>query len=173
MNLNLLKRLNNRNYILFEKLNDFWIFQDEENKIACFVNFFESIQLKNLELIINNMKKIQIFHIILVFTKSVSPIVKNKIWPNFQIELICSNSLEYDIMDHVKQPKFIKCNKIQKEHVLKLHTAHLPQLLLQDPVSLYLNFKKGDVIAICREKCLNNLNEKGFCCEKTNFRIVV
>lgn len=176
MNLNLLKRLNNRNYQFIKQAieDDFWIFQDnEKRKIACFPKFFDSIQLKNLEQIMEKMKKFDIFHIILVYTKNVSPIVKNKIWPNYQFELIMSSSLEYDILEHVKQPKFIKCNPNQKQNIINLHVAKLPQLLIQDPVSIYLNYKKGDVIAVCRDKCENKLNEQGFCCKNTTFRIVV
>lgn len=169
------ERLKNRNYI-FESENDLGeIWKNENEKIFFFLKIYDSIQIKILDNILIYLKNLNIFKANIIFIKNVSASVKLKIdkIKNYDIELICLSSLACNIMNHVNQPYFFLVPK-NLEHVIKnKHSFNLPEILYNDPVILWMNWKKGNIIGICENKCKNLINDKGECCNLTKYRIVV
>ena len=70
---------------------------------------------------------------------------------DIEIELFPQESLIFNITQHKYFRPHIKLSITEKKKVLKIFGDKLPILLSTDPVSLFCNFHKGDIVKIIRD----------------------
>jgi DNA-directed RNA polymerase subunit H (RpoH/RPB5) len=160
-------------FVEFNKDGEVWVDLAGEYFLL-FKTIETNIQVKCLDGIIKTLRLYDIKNGIQLYTDNTSSSVKNNLGTiDENIELICTNELTCNIMKHKYQPQMQKCSKQQVGAAIKLHMYSLPQFASDDVVVKWMNWRKGDVIAICPKKCQNKLNDCGKCCDGCNFRIVV
>lgn len=165
------QRLVDRGMVLIGNNPDGEIWKLGSDLFLLFFTIDTNIQVKSLDTINKILKNCKISNGIKLFTDSTSASVKNTIGDN--VELICTKELQCNIMRHIFQPQMQKCSKTQAKNAIRLHLYAPPQFTSDDAVVKWMNWKKGDVIAICKNKCGNTLGQDGRCCQTCNFRIVV
>lgn len=152
---------------------ELWIDQDTKEEYFLFLSIADTIQVKLVDQIVKMMNLHHITNAIKIFRYSTSSCVKNKMEElKIKIELVCADQLKCNILKHKYQPKMTKCNTYQARNANALHKCAMPQISKDDPVVILMNWKRGDIIAICPDKC-QELKKRGKCCEKTRFRIVI
>ena len=62
--------------------------------------------------------------------------------------------------------------KKTENKIVEKHLYNMPEFVSNDPVVEWMDWKKGNIIGICEDKCLNEIFE-GECCKNTRYRIVV
>lgn len=165
------KMMTRRNFEFLHETNLGFVWKKAEDVCLVFSQIFDSIQLNNVKTIKEELKKLKIKHCIVLYKIIITSVVKNLAADEFDIEMFNINDLQVDILNHVFQPSFFKID--YPEIVTRQFLYQMPQFLSTDPIVKYYNYKKGDVIGICEEKCGQKYGTDGFCCKKTRFRIVV
>lgn len=76
----------------------------------------------------------------------------------YNVQFFFKSKLQQNITKHKRVPKHIKLSNEEKEKVKKHYCVDFnkyPLMLENDPISLYYNFKKGDLILIKRKTHLS------------------
>lgn len=148
--------------------------RNDDDIIFLFLKIFESIQVRIVDMVVKILNIYKINHGILVYTSSTSSSVKARLesFNGIKIELFHSDQLSCNIMEHVFQPRMTKCNVEQIVKVKNLYRYAMPQIKSDDPVVLWMDWKSGDIIAICDKKCTNMLDENGRCCIDCRWRVI-
>lgn len=146
---------------------------DTGHQVLVFPQVSDSVQIKMIDQLLHIAQIFHISHLIKLYSTSVSSSVQNKLAEcKLRVELICAKLLICDITQHVLQPTFTLCDEVQRVNALAKHKYAPPQYPLDDPIVIWYGWKKGDVIAICDNKC-QHLDQYANCCGKTRYRIVV
>ena len=102
------------------------------------------------------MKQIDVFHAIIVYKDSATPVAKKIIEESndILIELFQEEELSYNITKHYLVPKheliYEKGSKGAKEFKDK-YSDKFPIILKSDPISRFYGYKKGDIIKVTRK----------------------
>ena len=102
------------------------------------------------------IKKMDIWHCLIVYKDSATPIAKKVVDDSqeIRIELFNEDELQYNLTKHYLVPdhKLIYKSKTKKcEEFKKKYTDKFPTLLKTDPVSRFYGYEKGDIIQITRK----------------------
>ena len=153
---------------------DVWHNKSNGHSLFLFSEIMQSIHVKLIEPVVNILSILNLDHAILVYYSSASTSVVNKVAGlGLRIELVHVDRLICDITKHMYQPKMTRCTETQSKNASSLYMYAMPQIAYNDPMVLWMSWKKGDVISICPEKCINNIDDSGKCCDSCHFRRVV
>ena len=161
-----LEMLNQRNYVVLDKDDERILARKTDGNLMCvFLTNSMKFNVESIQEYILMMKKMNLYHSIIVYKENVTPVAKKIIddTKEFKIELFQVDELQYNITKHYLVPKHENhLKKGTKECVKfkKTYSDNFPILLRNDPVARFYDYEKGDIIKIT--------NSEGFIC----FRIV-
>lgn len=149
-----LEMIEQRKYTILDRDDERILAQKTNNEPMCV--FFATASKFNVESIqeyILMMKKMNLFHSIIVYKDNVTPVAKKIIdeTKEFKIELFHVDELQFNITKHYLVPKHeMHCKKGTKNCIKfkKMHSDNFPILLRNDPISRFYDYEKGDVIKI-------------------------
>ena len=147
-----------RNYEIVEEDDERILAMKEDGTQIC--AFIPSLMTKfNVDRIqeyISMIKKMDIWHCLIVYKDSATPIAKKVVDDSqeIRIELFNEEELQYNITKHylVPEHKLIHKSKTKgAEEFKKKYTDKFPTLLKTDPISRFYGYQKGDIIQITRK----------------------
>jgi DNA-directed RNA polymerase subunit H (RpoH/RPB5) len=83
------------------------------------------------------------------------------------------NLFEINIMNHYLQPKFYKIDPKYHNIVKNYFIGELPKITSNDPISIWLDLKKNDLVYICQNKKCNTFKEYKCSCNPDEFRVKI
>lgn len=146
-----------RKYEFDTEENDTLIYnKPDNNQIIIFFSDTDKFNVKNIQLFISVMNNLDIFHAIIVYKDGVTSFTKKAIEQSVEIkfELFAMEDLQYNITKHRLQPQFIKLNNV--EEFKKKYGTKFPILKIDDPISKFYAYEKGDIIKVVRKN--NTIN---------------
>ena len=149
-----LEMLNQRNYIVLDKDDERILARKPDDKLMCvFLTNSMKFNVESIQEYILMMKKMNLYHTIIVYKDNVTPVAKKIIddTKEFKIELFQVDELQFNITKHYLVPKHeIHLKKLTKECMKfkKTYGDNFPILLRNDPVSRFYDYEKGDIIKI-------------------------
>ncbi len=69
---------------------------------------------------------------------------------NFKVELWNLHEFSFCVMEHIFQPKMSIISNKERKRLFGDNTAHLPKILITDPVIKFLGGKKNQVVQVSR-----------------------
>jgi hypothetical protein len=152
-------------------LMQFW--KKKNARLVYFVDPIASVKTCTLDSMMDTIKLFDSKSCFILYTDTFSPTAKARISKlDVTIEVRHVNEFMCNITKHVLQPQVQKCSNKQAAHVKSLFKYLMPRYNSLDPVVLFHAWEKGQVIAICHSKCGHGLNERGACCDDTEYRLV-
>ena len=144
-----------RSYVDIKQDEQYIYAKDTENQtIRVKLDIVQKLNVAEMNSIVNELQKDNIFHCIVIFEGTPTPAVKNLISTlpelNINIELFHVENLLFNITKHVLVPKHEKIDKEQQKEFKKKFGINIPTLLKSDPITRFYNFKKGDIIRVTR-----------------------
>jgi len=147
-----------RNYEIVEEDDErILAIKEDGNQICAFIpSLMTKFNVDRIQEYISMIKKMDIWHCIIVYKDSATPIAK-KIVDDSQeiiIELFNEDELQYNITKHYLVPEHKLIHKSKSkggEEFKKKYTDKFPTLLKIDPISRFYGYEKGDVIQITRK----------------------
>jgi DNA-directed RNA polymerase subunit H (RpoH/RPB5) len=123
------------------------------DKIIVFASKNLKFNVKNIQNYINTMNDKKIMHAIIIYVEGVTSFTKKAIKQSndMEFEIFAQEDLQYNITKHRLQSKFRKFNDEESEEFKKKFGTKIPILKLDDPISRFYNFKKGDIIEVERK----------------------
>lgn len=126
----------------------------KEDHIYLFNYKNEKLDIGKIRDIIQMMTKFGSNHCIVVYKDSITASVKKIIEDksnNFEIETFTENDLSYNITKHVLVPRHEKVDDDEAKKLKKQYGTKFPNILLNDPIVKFYNFKCGNIIKITRK----------------------
>lgn len=149
-----LEILNQRKYIVLDKDDERILARKPNDELMCvFLTNSIKFNVESIQEYILMMKKMNLYHSIIVYKDNVTPVAKKIIddTKEFKIELFKVDELQFNITKHYLVPKHeIHFKKGTKECMKfkKTYGDNFPILLRNDPVSRFYDYEKGDIIKI-------------------------
>lgn len=151
--------LTQRGYNNFTKLeNDDDIYQiltqkSDNDKILIF--FLDKIKfdIKCMNNIIVILNDLSIKHSIIVYRKNITAQTKKTInhCDDLDIELFNEEDLQFNITKHCLQPQFKLLTDVEAENFKTKFGIKIPIIRLDDPISCFYHYRKGNIIKIIRK----------------------
>ena len=142
-----------RGYVLCDE-DDEKIIGIDENKenIVVFKTLIDKCNVDRIKEITVIMNNINSNHCIIIYS-SVTSMAKKIVETSSEkkFELFTYDSLQFNITKHRLVPKHIKLSEIDAKSFKNKYGLNFETIKTDDPVSLFYNFKKGDIIKIIRE----------------------
>lgn len=145
-----LEMLEQRHYnIIREKTNSILALKPDGEQMCVFFDNSNKLNKQEITKYISKIKSRDIRHCIIIYKDSITSSTKtfNESCSNIQIELKHVNDLMFNITKHRLQPKrFTKVDdtsEFDKEYIKKI-----PIMKEKDPICLFYNYKKNDLIEI-------------------------
>ena len=120
--------------------------------------------IKSYKNVLKFVNENQCNSVIFIYKSSITIFAKNEFEKmsndNIQIELFSESQLEYNITKHILVPKHKLLSQEEKQNVLKslrCELKSLPVITVNDPISRYYNFKRGQLIEITRKSPTNGV----------------
>jgi DNA-directed RNA polymerase I, II, and III subunit RPABC1 len=125
------------------------------NRVCCFTSIIEKLNISEVQSHIVSLQAMGINHGILLHEGTPTPPVKNVITTcpdmGMELELFHANNLQYNPTKHFLVPKHeLMSSEDVKKVKSKFDIKCLPRIKEDDPISLFYNFKKGDLIRVHR-----------------------
>ena len=126
---------------------------DPNDKIIVFAGSNLKFNVKNIQNYINTMHERKIMHSIIIYVEGVTSFTKKAIKQSsdMEFEIFAQDDLQYNITKHNLQSKFRRLTTNESEHFKKTYGIKIPVLKLDDPISRFYNYKKGDIIEVERK----------------------
>jgi DNA-directed RNA polymerase subunit H (RpoH/RPB5) len=126
---------------------------DSTDKIIVFAGSNLKFNVKNIQNYINTMHERKIMHSIIIYVEGVTSFTKKAIKQSsdMEFEIFAQDDLQYNITKHKLQSKFRKLTQDETEEFKKKFGIKIPVLKLDDPISRFYNYKKGDIIEVTRK----------------------
>ena len=147
-----------RNYEIVEYDDERILAMKEDGSQIC--AFIPALMTKfNVDKIqeyISMIKKMDIWHCLIVYKDSATPIAKKVVDDSqeIRIELFNEDELKYNITKHYLVPLHelvVFENNEEYDIFKKKYGNNLPVILKTDPVARFYGFKKGDIIKVTRK----------------------
>lgn len=142
-----------REYIIVDE-NDEYITANKNDGDPVCIFFCNSskFNVDKLKEYISTMNEININHSIIVYSGIITTYVQKIIDASdmFKIELFDCNDLQFNITKHRLQPIFEKLDEKEAEQFRK-KWGRFGTLKIEDPISKFYNYSKGDVIRVIRK----------------------
>ena len=122
------------------------------NQMIVFFSDISKFNVKNIQVYINIMSELSIFHSIIIYKDGVTSFTKKTIDQSVEMkfELFAVEDLQYNITKHRLQPKFEKLNNDETVNFKAKYGLKIPTLRRDDPIALFYSYEKGDIIKITR-----------------------
>lgn len=151
-----LEMFKERGYTILEK-NEEQILAVKKNgeQICAFISKNPKFNVERIQEYISIMKKIDVFHSVIVYRDNATPVAKKIIdeSTDVKIELFKEEEMQYNITKHYLVPKhelaFEKSTTGCKDFKAK-YSDKFPILLKNDPISRFYGYNRGDIIKITR-----------------------
>ena len=148
-----LEMLEQRNYEILDPEDDrITALKPDGIQVIVFLSDSVKFNVKNIQMYINIMGELQIFHAIIIYKDSITAFTKKAIEQSLEMtfELFAVEDLQYNITKHVLQPKF-ECLPIDEGTKFKKQFGtRFATIRRDDPISRFYGYNKGDVIKITR-----------------------
>jgi DNA-directed RNA polymerase subunit H (RpoH/RPB5) len=127
--------------------------KDVSDKIIVFASSNLKFNVKNIQNYINAMHERKIMHSIIIYVEGVTSFTKKAIKQSndMEFEIFAQDDLQYNITKHKLQSQFRKLSLKESEDFKKKFGIKIPVLKLDDPISRFYNYKKGDIIEVTRK----------------------
>lgn len=144
------------------KQRDYEVIEDEDDRIIALkpdgnqmIVFFANhpkFNVKNIQIYITVMNELHIFHAIIVYKDGVTAFTKKAVDQSLEMrfELFDMENLQFNITKHRLQPKFERLSDEDAENFKKEFGLKFPSLRHDDPIALFYDYNKGNVIRITR-----------------------
>jgi len=145
-----------RGYIILDT-DDERILADkpDETQICAFFCHSPKFNIDRLQEYISMLKKMEVFHCVIVYLENATPIAKKIVLDSKEIviELFDVEEMQYNITKHFLVPVHERIIITKKNHdqFKKDITDKFPIILKTDPVSKFYHFQRGDIIKIVRK----------------------
>lgn len=125
---------------------------ESNKKIIVFASDNPKFNVKNIQNYINIMLDKHIMHAIIIYKDGVTSFTKKAIRQSsdMEFEIFAEEDLQYNITKHKLQSKFKKLTQKESDIFKKDYGTKIPILKLDDPISRFYNFRKGDIIEVTR-----------------------
>jgi DNA-directed RNA polymerase I, II, and III subunit RPABC1 len=125
--------------------------QDGAQICAFIPKYMTKFNVDRIQEYISMIKKMDVWHCLIVYKDSATPIAKKVVEDSQEIiiELFNEDELQYNLTKHFLVPKHIL--KYKKTDKQSKEFQKYPILLKTDPVSRFYGFDKGDIIEITRK----------------------
>ena len=148
-----LEMLSQRGYELIDNDPERIISVKQDGKLV--VTFFSDLpkfNVKNIQVYIAIMNELQIFHAIIVYKDGVTAFTKKAVDQSLEMrfELFAVENLQYNITKHRLQPRFERLSNEDADNFKKEFGLRFATLRHDDPIALFYDYNKGDVIRIIR-----------------------
>ncbi len=131
--------------------------KDSKNQICAFIpKIMTKFNVEKIQEYISMLKKMDIWHCLIVYKDTATPIAKKVVEESkdIMIELFNDDELQYNITKHFLVPKHelvYKKKSKEYEEFKKKYSDKFPVILKSDPVSRFYGYNKGDIIKITRK----------------------
>lgn len=131
--------------------------KDSKNQICAFIpKIMTKFNVEKIQEYISMLKKMDIWHCLIVYKDTATPIAKKVVEESkdILIELFNEDELQYNITKHFLVPKHelvYKKKSKECEEFKKKYSDKFPIILKSDPVSRFYGYNKGDIIKITRK----------------------
>ncbi len=131
--------------------------KDSQNQICAFIpKIMSKFNVEKIQEYISMLKKMDIWHCLIVYKDTATPIAKKVVEESkdIMIELFNEDELQYNITKHFLVPKHelvYKKKSKECEEFKKKYSDKFPVILKNDPVSRFYGYNKGDIIKITRK----------------------
>ena len=130
---------------------------DDDENVRCLV-YFHCIDIKfkkmDMEYLLKLMEEVNCQKLLLITNTKINSMILNSIYPlKDDIQIFVEKELLHCIMDHAFMPTFSKLTEQEKNKMLEFYNCQendFPQILEDDPVVKYYNYKIGDMLRIQR-----------------------
>ena len=149
-----LEMLNQRNYVIIENETDNIIaLKPDGNQMIVFFSDTPKFNVKNIQIYINSMNELEIFHAIIVYKEGVTSFTKKAIEQSVEMkfELFAEEDLQYNITKHRLQPMFERLSEEEAHEFKKLHGTNFAIIRKDDPIAKFYYYQRGDIIKIIRK----------------------
>jgi DNA-directed RNA polymerase I, II, and III subunit RPABC1 len=145
--------INQRGYTIVDE-NEYYITVNKNDGEPACIFFCTSskFNVDKLKEYISAMNEMNICHSIIVYNGTITTYVQKIIDTSemLKIELFYSDDLQFNITKHRLQPIFEKLEEKEAEN-FKKKWAKFGTIKIEDPISKFYNYSKGDVIRIIRK----------------------
>lgn len=130
--------------------------KEDEKQICAFIpKNMTKFNVDRIQEYISMIKKMDVWHCLIVYKDTVTPIAKKVVEESKDIiiELFNVEELQYNITKHYLVPKhelLFKKKSKECEQFKKKYSDKFPIILKNDPVSRFYGYEKGDIIKITR-----------------------
>ena len=141
-----------RNYTIIETDETRIIAHDENGEnVVAFVSM-DKINTEYTKEYIQLLTDLNMKHAIIIFNNTITSAAKKTIenLVDHEIELFELCEMQFNITKHYLQPKFLKLTDEEISSIDKSSKFGLPIMKSIDPISRFYNYKKGNIIKICR-----------------------
>ena len=144
--------LRDRNYKnIVEEDNDIII---ADNTLLVFFSNYQKINKDNIQTFTSkDLQTRGISHGIFVYPNTITSTAKNVVLnnriDNIFIELFHLVNLQYNITKHRLVPRHSLVNLDEAKDLKLKYGKDLPKIYISDPVVIYYNFARGDILKIC------------------------
>jgi DNA-directed RNA polymerase I, II, and III subunit RPABC1 len=131
--------------------------KEDGNQICAFISKnMTKFNVDRIQEYISMLKKMDIWHCLIVYKDSATPIAKKVVEDSKEIiiELFNEDELQYNITKHYLVPLhelFLKRKTKECEEFKKKYSDKFPVILKSDPVARFYFYDKGDIIKITRK----------------------
>ena len=150
--------LEQRGYELLEDDQERIIFvKPDGNQVVAFFSDLPKFNVKNIQVYIAIMNELEIFHAVIVYKDGVTAFTKKAVDQSLEMrfELFAVENLQYNITKHRLQPKFERLEEKEAENFKKEFGIRFGTMRNDDPIALFYDYNKGDVIRITRDNSGN------------------
>ena len=144
-----------RGYEIIDSDEDRILANKKDGAQICAFFTTHKFNIDRLQEYISMMKKMDVWHCIIVFKENATPVAKKIVLDSKEmiIELFEMDEMQYNLTKHELVPKHEKVdiNEKNAEDFKKSKTDKFPILLKTDPVARFYGFSKGDIIKITRK----------------------
>ena len=140
----------------------FEIVDEEDERITClkkdgslicvFLSNIPKLDVERIKDYITLMNELTVNHSIIVYKNTVTPYAKQIIQSSedMLIEIFSENELQYNPTKHRLVPKHEILNEEEAKNFKEKYNGKFGGILVNDPISRFYGYKKGDVIRIIR-----------------------
>ena len=149
--------LQQRHYTIIDKDEErIFASKPDGSKMCVFISNYPRFNVETIHEYISMMNKMEIYHSIIVYKDTVTPVAKKIIEESsdLNIELFHVNELQYNITKHYLVPQhqlLFKKNTVGCSNFKKKYSSKFPLLQKNDPVARFYGFDTGDIIKITRD----------------------
>jgi DNA-directed RNA polymerase subunit H (RpoH/RPB5) len=150
-----------RNYTVVDTTEDcVYAVNTKGENTVCMVVPEQNIDIEFGKYILDFMKDGQIKHFILIYGMKITPHAKNALLlrTDIEFEMFKLLSMQINITKHVLVPRHERLTDEEQEHYKKTYGTCIPILLKTDPIALFYNFQKGDIVRVYRKDfCIHRI----------------